>query len=67
MGKCPITLIFSCFCDINYTQMIGKIYKQSWSINTVNIIWGKIKKSLRGKKKLFWNARPGYILNNKLK
>ena len=47
--------------------MIGKIYKQSWSINTVNIIWGKIKKSLRGKKKLFWNARPGYILNNKLK
>ena len=37
---------FHAFCDIHYTKMIGKIYKQIWSIDTVNIFLGKMKKSL---------------------
>ena len=43
---------FHVFCEIHYIKMIGKIYKQRWSIDTVNIL-GKIKKLLR-EKKFYW-------------
>ena len=43
---------FHVFCEIHYIKMIGKIYKQRWSIDTVNIFLRKINKSLGKKKKI---------------